>query len=187
MEIRATPARGRRRRALRRALAAAGVLALLGLLSPALFGLSPHVVADRAMGDNVPHGALAYSGAVPIEELAPGDVVTFMRPNDDEPTWVTRRIVSVRDEGLVTRGDDRATVDPWVVPLDAEPARLSFFIPWLGLPGLVAGPMVWATVLVVLLASATVLLRLRRRGPDPGSNGAPAQPERSSQSTSTLW
>ncbi|QZY28436.1 S26 family signal peptidase [Nocardioides coralli] len=182
MEITATPRRGRRRRLLARILLAVAVLALVALLAPVALGLQAHTVPDDAMGDTVPRGAIVYGEVVSPEELSSGDVVIVQVP-DDASTWVTRRIVAVRDDGLITRGDAAAGVDPWLVPLDSEPALVSFYVPWLGVP-LLAGPLVWAVVAVMVAAAVTVLRRLRRTprgGPGGGmtqSGPSPRDPAR---------
>jgi hypothetical protein len=174
MEIKATPSgRGRGHTTVRMLLGLL-LLVLVGLLAPAALGLQAHLVADGAMGDAVPRGAVVYGEVVPPEDLEHGDLLIVRTPADDG-TWVTRRLVSVHDDGLVTRADTASAVDPWRVPLDSEPARVSFYVPWLGFPGLVGGPLVWAMVLLALVAAATVVHRLRR-GSKHRSGGASERP-----------
>lgn len=166
MEIVARPRRGRGRRALGRALVALSVFVVVLLLTPAALGLERHVVRDHAMDGTLARGSLVFDDRVPVEELRVGDVITFHPPGAPE-RLVTRRIVGLRGDLAVTRGDARAAADPWLLPLDAEnQARVAVAVPWLGHPWLLLGglgPFGWLLAVVggASLIPAGRLIRAR--------------------------
>jgi len=56
-------------------------------------------------------------------EMRAGDVVVYPRPGGSID--VVHRIIEVRRDGVVTRGDNNDKVDPYVVPFDAIVGRVT--------------------------------------------------------------
>lgn len=177
MEITATPSRGRGRHVLLRLLVALGVLVLVALLAPVVFGLSGHVVTDGAMGSSLPRGSVVYGEAVPLGELAEDDVIIFRRPSDTgDGAWVVRRIVTIRDDVIVTRGDARRRVDPWQLAAEFDASRLSFYVPLVGYAWLAVGPLAWGTAALLLVGAVVAVSRRRTSGePGPGIGSGTAE------------
>jgi len=175
MEITAKPRRPRRRRALRLLVVTAAVVSMALLLPPAL-GLGAHVVPDDAMAGTHARGSLVFDEQVPLGQLEVGDVVTFRVPDGGER--VTRRVVSIGDDGVRTRGDAVAAADPWrVAPADVE--RVAFALPLLGWPLVVAGsvPLPPWTPAGLVLGLAGLLVLLRRVPAAAGDDHAESLPE----------
>jgi signal peptidase I len=167
LEITAKPRRGRHRRLLVRIGVVAALLLVVALLTPAALGMSPRPVADAAMADSQPQGALVLTERVAAEDLAAGDVITFRSPVDEGDGaggWVTRRIVEFDDGLLVTQGDAEAEVDPWLLrPEGAELGRVLHTLPWLGYPWLVVASALPVLVVLLLGGLLVAVLRLRSR------------------------
>ncbi len=112
------------------------LVAVVGLLVPALLGYQRYVITGGSMTGSIPKGSVIYSRLTPVESLREGDVITFVPPGLTQP--VTHRIVSIRPDGdaeltFRTKGDFNASVDPWDVHLTGPAqARYSFHVPYIG-------------------------------------------------------
>lgn len=124
-------------------LAAIAVVVLAGIfLLPGLAGYERYVITGASMSGTFERGSLAFADAVPVEELAVGDVITYMPPPDSGLSeLVTHRIVDIQDaqQGagagpvFTTRGDANSTDDPWLFQLDdPTQARVEATVPGLG-------------------------------------------------------
>lgn len=120
-------------------LAALVVLALaLAMLVPGALGYERYVITGASMSGTFEKGALAIESAVPVADLAVGDVITYLPPPDSGLTeLVTHRILSVEasEAGPVfrTQGDANADPDPWTFQLPGPTqARLDHAVPHLG-------------------------------------------------------
>lgn len=179
MEITARPAPDAgRRKVLVRILIAVTILVAVALIAPAAVGLQRHVVADGETNGTYATGSIVFDELVPVEQLRIGDVVSFPTPMDaGEHLVVTRRIVEIRGDQLVTRGDALAGMDPWLLRVDGPGvARVAFVVPWLGYPWLLAtgaGPVGWLLAGVVAMAGLA-LLRFRRHLPRGAARTTPA-------------
>lgn len=173
MEITARP----RRRGWVRALKVVFLVVCAGcvaLLVPASLGYSTHVVGDDAMSGDFPRGALVFDEQVAAGQLAVGDVVTVTAPGGE---LVVRRVLSVGDRGIRTRGDATGR-DPWVVPETAA-ERVAFSVPALGWPLLAFDSMSvppWAPA-GVAVGLAAVLFGIRRAGRAGGRDVVPVPVE----------
>lgn len=120
-------------------LAALVVLALaLSMLVPGVLGYDRYVITGGSMSGTFEKGSLALESAVPVADLAAGDVITYLPPPDSGLTGlVTHRILSVEpsETGPVfrTQGDANADPDPWTFQLPGPTqARLEYAVPHLG-------------------------------------------------------
>jgi signal peptidase I len=139
---------------LARVVALAAFVALLALTLPSLAGWQRFVVDDDAMAPTLDRGAVVWDEAVPIDRLAPGDIVTFHDP--ESGVAVTRRISRTgRDPHarpiLRVQGDANPDPDAASVVLDRPVlTRVKLVIPGLGwLLLAIADP--WVRMLATLL------------------------------------
>jgi len=108
--------------------AVAGALSLLAALVFAAVGIKPLVFTSGSMSPQIPTGSLALARAVPVHELAVGDVVSVL---DAAGTRVTHRVAAIEDGGLVLKGDANLTVD--ADPYDVDAAdRVLVSVPYAG-------------------------------------------------------
>jgi signal peptidase len=112
------------------------LVAIGGLLVPALLGYQRYVITGGSMTGSIPKGSVIYSRLTPVESLREGDVITFVPPGLTQP--VTHRIVSIRlnadgEPTFRTKGDFNEAADPWDVHLTGPvQARYSFHVPYIG-------------------------------------------------------
>ncbi|MEI5672323.1 MULTISPECIES: hypothetical protein [unclassified Nocardioides] len=146
-------------------------LTLLTLL-PVMLGLDRYVVTSDAMGGSMGRGALVYAHAVPVGDLAVGDVITFTPPHSEPGARVTRRVVALDATEARTQGDARPVPDPWTVPLDQPvQSKVVLSVPWVGYP--FTGPVARTTWTLAGLGAGAVLAvgarrsALARRRPGP--------------------
>jgi len=136
----AAPA-GRRRVLLTAAtvLATAGLAAYcLLLVVPSLLGFQRYVLTGGSMEPTLHRGSLVFDKVAPVEDLAVGDVITYVPPGESRP--LSHRITSITHDdknGLVftSKGDANDAGDPWKFTLDDEvQAKVVFTVPWAGYP-----------------------------------------------------
>jgi signal peptidase I len=133
-------------RARRLAVNAAGGLGRLVLLLafvvvaatflPTLLGYERYVLVGHSMEPTIHKGSLVFDDVVPVGDLRPGDVITYVPPTSAEP--VTHRILAIepgpRGERVFrTKGDnnEKADLRPFTLR-EPEQARVAFAIPGLG-------------------------------------------------------
>jgi signal peptidase I len=170
---------GTARRAVERlqiGIVAATSLAVVGALVAVFLGYAPLVVRSGSMKPAIAVGDVAVMDWVRVSDIAPGDVVSFHRPDEGaHDDVVTHRVrdVDPRD-GVVdveTRGDANTQSEFWSVPANTLVGRMAFKIPKVGLVAIALGrEAVRATLLVVALALAgavavVLLVRSRARVP----------------------
>ncbi|KGM14220.1 signal peptidase I [Cellulomonas bogoriensis] len=109
-------------------------------------GFERYVITGGSMSGSIEKGSVLFSRAVPVQELAVGDVITYLPPADTGVTnLVTHRITTIdaTDEGaalFTTQGDANAKPDPWEFTLDRQTQPVAAFsIPWIGYLFLVLG------------------------------------------------
>ena len=138
------------------------LLAALWLLLPAQWGghLGYTVVSGTSMLPHWHTGDLVLTW--PADRYRPGDVVVYRVPEGEPGAGgsVIHRVVGRDTAGLVTRGDNRDSVDIWR-PTDAEvTGRQIVSVPHLGwLPVYLRHPLVSAAA-----ASVMAAVGVRRRG-----------------------
>jgi signal peptidase len=111
---------------------------LMGLvvagLAPALTGRPVTVVMSGSMSPAIAAGDVIVAEPVSASRLQPRDVIIFTDPAGDGHTLV-HRVVSRRADGsIVTQGDANAVADSTPVPPSAVRGRMTFRVPYAGLP-----------------------------------------------------
>ena len=114
----------------------AGVLVALLVLLPAVLGWERYAIVSGSMTGSYDRGSLVLAEVVPVEELAVGDVITYLPPAGDH--LITHRIAWIgRDDAgerlFRTKGDANAVADPWTFRLDrTTQARARIGVPYAG-------------------------------------------------------
>ena len=143
------------------------VAVLLVTVGPKVLPYRTYFVRSGSMEPAIPTDALVVLTEVGGDDIRPGDVVTFDRP-DDPDTTVTHRVQQVVDEEdgryLLTKGDANSATDPWRLRADDVDWRVSFQVPFVGgwFAGL-SGPVARALLVVVPLTFVVVAWLLDRR------------------------
>jgi signal peptidase I len=173
------PARGATRRAARSsrsfrrrtiAMWAATVLLTLLVAATLLFQASGgrwFVVQTPSMGTTAPVGTLLLTTPVLVEDVQPGDVVSFHPSTTPDETY-THRVIAVDAEGLTTQGDINGAVDPWKTDQHHLIGEATTILPgfgWLakGLPLMLAGTVI-VMILTRLIGSPTHRASMRMLG-----------------------
>jgi signal peptidase I len=151
------------------------VIAVAGLmLVPSLLGYDRYVIVSGSMEPAIGTGSVVYDRAVPVEDLAVGDIITFLPPpeyNPEEP--VTHRIheISRAPQGTTvngkaaggalqyrTKGDANKDVDPWTIVFDKpDQARVEHHIEKLGYVYIALSNR-WVQLLVIGLPAAVIFV-----------------------------
>ena len=162
------------RSALGTTLTLAAVAVALLMVVPALLGMQRYVILTGSMTGTYDPGSLVYDRAVPTDELAVGDVITYAPPaGTSVHDLVTHRIVAIdRDRAgkrlFRTKGDANQVADPWRFTLDrATQARVSFGVPDVGFAfSALSQPRVrtWAIALPAVLIALMSIVGLLREG-----------------------
>lgn len=98
-------------------------LGCVAYIVPGLLGYERYVITGGSMSGSIERGSVAFEKPVPVEDLAVGDVITYLPPADSGVgTLVTHRITDVAPgEGgttvLSTQGDANPDPDPWTFSL----------------------------------------------------------------------
>src|SRR5207342_3785922 len=117
---------------------------MIEMVLPTLLGYELYVIVSGSMEPTIPVGAVVYDEVVPVDDLEPGDVITFVPPPEygiDDP--VTHRIIKISIAGentshpgarlFQTKGDANNDPDAWEMVLNGpEQARYVRHIPYVG-------------------------------------------------------
>jgi signal peptidase len=136
------------------------------LVVPSLLGYERYVLVGGSMEPTLHRGSLVFDRVTPVDDLAGGDVITYVPPGQPRP--VSHRIVTATrdDRGrrvFTTRGDANDVADPARFTLD-EPAqaRVVFSVRYAGYPLWLLGSRTSRMVLIGLPALAIALSTGRR-------------------------
>jgi signal peptidase len=158
----------------------------LFVLLPIGLGLQRYVMTGDSMAgdraDSFSRGAVVFERVVPVDDLRPGDVITYRPPSSaGVDGMVTHRVVSAGPDGIVTQGDAEPAPDPWRVPAGTTVVpRVVFAVPWVGYAYLLlADPFLWLLLVGGLgclgLLVAGNLRRSRPAAASPVSIGVGAE------------
>jgi len=115
-------------------VAALAVVAAVGLV-PLLTGASTYTVLTGSMWPTLPVGTVVVVRPAPVEQIAVGDVVTFLAhdPGTSSSRIVTHRVIGI-DPGPVlhTRGDANDAPDPGGTVAADVRGVLWYSVPWVG-------------------------------------------------------
>ncbi len=162
----------RSRRALSRvfsALVAAVLVAVTGaavlFLAPSLLGYERYVITGGSMSGSIEKGSVVFEDRVPVEDLAVGDVITYLPPADSGVTnLVTHRIVDVTEgtqRTFRTQGDANPDPDPWTFSLaEGTQPVVRYSVPWVGHAVLALADRDTRMIVVGAPAAAIALLSL---------------------------
>ena len=119
-----------------RALLGLVCLVLIATLIPPLLGYQRYVVVGGSMEPAIHRGSVIFDEIVPVEDLRPGDVITYVPPGPRPPS--THRIISRELDAqgswlFRTKGDANADPDaqPFVLERPVQ-ARVKLAIPYVG-------------------------------------------------------
>ena len=111
------------------------VAAVIGPVAAA--GWHPYIVYTGSMEPSIHVGSIIMVQPTPFERLAPGDVITFSRPQDPGLP-VTHRVVKVEqvlDTGawqITTKGDANPEPDIWTVAANQVVGKMVYALPVAG-------------------------------------------------------
>ena len=121
---------------LARALLGLVCLVLVATLLPPMFGYQRFVVVGGSMEPTIHRGSVIFDEVVPVEDLRPGDVITYVPPGHATPS--THRLIGRElapdGSGLFrTKGDANAAPDaqPFILERPVQ-ARVALAIPYVG-------------------------------------------------------
>lgn len=110
-------------------------VALLTALLPMALGLTTYTVLTGSMTPALGPGALIGVKSVGIDEVAPGDIVTYQIRSCD-PTIATHRVVGLvsgtNGRLLITKGDANDTADPAPVQEEQLVGIVRYAVPYFG-------------------------------------------------------
>jgi len=79
---------------------------------PTYFGYKPLSVLTNSMEPKIHAGDMIFIKAKQASEVKKGDIITFQL---SEKKLITHRVVTVTNEGYLTKGDNNNVQDDWVV------------------------------------------------------------------------
>ena len=136
------------------------------LVVPSVLGFQRYVLTGGSMEPTLHRGSLVFDKVTPVEDLAVGDVITYVPPGESRP--LSHRLTSVTHDdtdGLVftSKGDANVAGDPWKFTLDDRvQAKVVFTVPWAGYPLWVLGSPLSRLLLIGGPAMAIAVITGRR-------------------------
>jgi len=105
-----------------------GIYALLCI--PMILGYRPLVVLSGSMEPTYKVGGILYYKKIDVKELKVGDPITFKL---DDGAVVSHRIVEIKENGVITKGDANNSNDPKEIKFDNIMGRdAKICIPYVG-------------------------------------------------------
>ena len=134
------------------------VALLLTVALPALFGFRSLVIMSGSMEPAIPTGSVVVVRRIPAAEIAVGEVVSFVNPEDPGGT-LTHRVQAVAGAGgrieVKTRGDANTGTESWSIAAAGTVGRVVFHLPLLGY---LLAPLQGTLPRLVLVVSPALLL-----------------------------
>jgi len=131
------------------------------------------IVRSESMKPALEIGDVVVTGPVStIEQVKPGMIISFLRGTE----VVAHRVVSVSEEGIVTRGDAVEDVDRWLVPFSDVKGRYLLRVPYLGfIAKFIRTPLGWGLVVILPAALLIMMIVWGMFRASPAKNGAPSR------------
>lgn len=106
------------------------VISLIVNLVLFLTGIRPYIVVSGSMEPAIRTGSVTWVNTrISTEELREGEILAFW---GNQGGMVLHRIVEVRSEGFVTKGDANDVPDSAIVLKEQVRGKAVFSLPWLG-------------------------------------------------------
>ena len=123
------------------------------------FGIQPYVVESGSMEPCIETGSICFiNRRAEYEEMKVGDIIAF---KINTGASATHRIVSITDEGFITKGDVNSAVDTVITTEDNFIGKNIFTIPRVGFIvkalQTVRGKIVLGTVIIVLFLAGILI------------------------------
>lgn len=123
------------------------------------FGIQPYVVESGSMEPCIETGSICFiNRRAEYEEMKVGDIIAF---KINTGASATHRIVSITDEGFVTKGDVNSAVDTVITTEDNFIGKNIFTIPRVGFIvkaiQTVRGKIILGTVIIVLFLAGILI------------------------------
>lgn len=107
--------------------------AIFALILPSAFSTRLAIVRSNSMSPAMPAGSLAILTPVDPAAIEVGDIIAFNPPWDRHVT-VSHRVVEVRSNGFVTKGDAVEDPDAFIIPPESVIGTVSWHISYVGYP-----------------------------------------------------
>lgn len=102
-------------------------IVLLSLLVMVFANIRPAVIVSGSMEPVMHTGSMAFIDSE-YRAVKERDIIAFERAG----IMVTHRVVQIKDEGYVTKGDANESEDPGIVLKSELRGRVIMWLPWLG-------------------------------------------------------
>lgn len=132
------------------------VVGAFSLLIGSLFGINPYIVLSGSMEPSIKTGSLCFIDTnIKYDDIKVGDIIAYKKGSD----MITHRVVSIAQDGMVTKGDSNDVSDGLSVNDSNYFGKTQFSIPYLGY--IVEFIQVHkGTILRVLISMMAILLAL---------------------------
>lgn len=121
---------------------------------PMLFGYKPLVVLSGSMEPTYKVGAIIYYES--FDEIKKDDVIVF---NNSDDSFVTHRVVELKDGKYVTKGDANESVDAELVEVhNIKGKAIKFNIPYLGYYVQYVNTNLWLIIAVIVVLVSEFLI-----------------------------
>lgn len=131
-----------------------GISIYLLVCLPMLFGYKPLVVLSGSMEPTYKVGAIIYYES--FDEIKKDDVIVFSNSDD---SFVTHRVVELKDDKYVTKGDANESVDAELVEVhNIKGKAIKFNIPYLGYYVQYVNTNLWLVIAVIVVLVSEFLI-----------------------------
>lgn len=112
-----------------------------------IIGFRTYTVLSGSMKPKIQPGDVVVITNKKNNNLKINDIITFKEDND----IVTHRIIDIKDNGYVTKGDNNNSIDSDIVPFDNVIGKVLFHIPKIGyVIEFLSRPLVYALMMITL-------------------------------------
>ena len=116
-------------------------------------------VFTGSMEPAIPVGSVVLIKPVDPETLKIGDIICFQF---SEPKSITHRIVSITNEGFITKGEANEDPDQWTVKKENVIGKVEMTIPYVGHLGYFVRTPLGFITLIIIPASILIVLETRK-------------------------